>query len=114
MKKFSKEEVALVRKELGIPRRFKILGKGRGNITIQRPDGFIVFISAADDPLINRIRLYGPDKNWVAYTVAMYRGMQILDNYLQKYNPDYHSATTNADCYINGLKSTIDMSILEE
>ena len=74
---------------LKIPKGYEIIqtvNDHNGNITVKRPDDFIVFLNDSDDSAINYIRLHAKRED-VIMAVGLYRGMQIANNYKEKHGP---------------------------
>lgn len=87
MKDRKAELITKFKKETGltIPSTHKVIRIiPKGQITIKRPDGLMVFLDSSDDDSINHIRLHASKKD-VIMAVGLYRGMQIAQNYQRKY-----------------------------
>lgn len=93
---------------ISIPDGFKVIGMKRGGVEVERPDGLHVFLSRHDPIRLNRIRLRGR-KEEVIYAVGMFRGMQIAQNYAQRYAPEINVDTS---CRIDDLSMLLSGGIL--
>lgn len=75
----------------------------RNILIVDRKDGLRVFINEKDEPMINALRLYHPDKKEVIFAIGLYRGMQIANNYKER----YHSKNNDLD-YVDFVRNIMD------
>ncbi len=77
-----------------LPDYCKVIKINQGIVTVERTDlnGFKVFLNEKDLPILNEIRIFEQDPSIIILAVGFFRGLQIANNYNEKYykaNVDY-------------------------